>query len=384
MRLGKSPEKPSIRMGPSLGNYALDVPAAQDAALYAAYLAKQVQQEVFVAEQRLTVLEPPTVVSQPVTAIEYSTFPSVENKDSVFATTPVVRLKSGVNVADQNYSSRVGITVTYRPFMDNAWSGAVGTVVGTGTIIGTGGTNTTAWEAAVTEWGAQSRIVLSFDYNGFNDWFIPSQDELLEIYNNLVSFPNLTQAITDTLVTIVCSSSEAPAPDDATSLVVVDMTDGTTANVLKLNQTTAEAGGAQGAIIPVRAIFDIDGPFVIGDTGPGGGIVFYDNGVDDTWGRYLEAIDAVDGAWHYDLAEYNTFDADERFYPAGALDAHPYDGTGNWRVYPVAGICSFTGVGIASTLWFVNEMVLDMQANALTLPLSAPLRKVVVSGLGAP
>ena len=207
MKLGKSPEKPSMRMGPSLGNYALDIPAANDAALYAAYLAGQVQQEVFVAEQRLTVLEPPTIVSQPVTAIEYSTFPSVENKDAVFATTPVVRLKSGADVADQNYSSRVGITVTYRPFMDNAWSGAVGTVVSTGTIIGTGGANTTAWEAAVTEWGAQSRIVLSFDFNTFNDWFIPSQDELLEIYNNLASFPNLTQAITDALLTIACSSS---------------------------------------------------------------------------------------------------------------------------------------------------------------------------------
>ena len=308
----------------------------------------------------------------------------MENKDSVFAVTPIVRLKSGADVAYLNGGTLTAIDVTYRPFMDNAWSGAVGTVVGTGTIIGTGGANTTAWEAAVTEWGSQSRIVLSFDFNTYNDWFIPSQDELLEIYNNLASFPNLTQAITDELLTIACSSSESPAPDDATKLVVVDMTDGTTSDVLKLNQTTTEAGSVQGAIIPVRAIFDIDGPFVVGDTGPGGGIVFYDNGVDDTWGRYLEAIDAVDGAWHYDLAEYNTFDADERFYPAGVLNAHPYDATGNWQVYPSAGISSFSGVGIASTLWFVNEMVLDMQAKTVLTGLQAPLQKVVVSGLGAP
>jgi hypothetical protein len=384
MRIGKSPDKPSMRMGPSLGNYALDIPALSDSSAYAAYLALQVREEVLVAEERVTALEPPVITPQPVTSLDYSTFPSVETKDTVFATTPVVRLKSGTNVADQNSGTLTTIDVTYRPFMDNAWSGAVGVAVGTGTIIGTGGANTTAWEAAVTEWGSQSRIVLSFDFNGFNDWFIPSQDELLEIYDNLASFPNLTQAIADELVTLVCSSSEAAAPDDTIKLVAVDMTDGTTTDVLKLDQTTTEAGASQGAIIPVRAIFDIDGPFVVGDVGPGGGIVFYDNGVDDTWGRYLEAVDAVDGAWHYDLTEYNTFDADERFYPAGALDVYPYDGTGNWRVYPSSGICTFSGVGIASTLWFVDEMILDMRARAVSSGLQAPLQKVVVSGLVAP
>lgn len=558
MKLGKTPEKPSMRMGPSLGNYALDIPAAQDSSAYATFLAAKANEQVLIAEQRVTVLEPPTIVPQPVTSLDYSSFPSVEDKDAVFTVTPVVRLKSGDNVADQNGGTLTALDVTYRPFMDNAWTGAVGTVVGTFNAPGAGAYNTPAWEAAVTEWGAHSRIVLSFDFDSLTDWYIPSVDELSEIYTNLASFPNLTQAITDTLLTVACSSSEAASPNDDTDVKTVDMTDGTVANALKLNQTTVQAGGSQGAIIPVRAqnhdtvvsvgdagealdtvvfyvdlclqngfsdsagtavgtgdligdgpanqtawttavteplaqcnivdgltfgskndwfipshdelieiynnlasfptldaavtaaeldvvcssseadapdddtelktvefstgvtvntvnkltLADVDagtpqgavipvraidnsvGVFVVGDAGPGGGIVFYDAGSQQTWGRYmeavdgwwraLEALDSVDGAWHYDLTEYLSFDADERFYPAGALNFYPYDASGNWRVYPTAGICTFSDVGIASTLWFVEEMVLNMQARTVSSSLQGPLRKVVVSGLVAP
>jgi hypothetical protein len=547
-----------MRMGPSLGNYALDIPASQDSSAYATFLASKANEQVLIAEQRVTVLEPPTIVPQPVTSLDYSSFPSVEDKDAVFTVTPVVRLKSGDSVADQNGGTLTALDVTYRPFMDNAWTGAVGTVVGTFNAPGAGAYNTPAWEAAVTEWGAHSRIVLSFDFDSLTDWYIPSVDELSEIYTNLASFPNLTQAITDTLLTVACSSSEAASPNDDTDVKTVDMTDGTVANALKLNQTTVQAGGSQGAIIPVRAqnhdtvvsvgdagealdtvvfyvdlclqngfsdsagtavgtddligdgpanqtawttavteplaqcnivdgltfgskndwfipshdelieiynnlasfptldaavtaaeldivcssseadapdddtelktvefstgvtvntvnkltLADVDagtpqgavipvraidnsvGAFVVGDAGPGGGIVFYDAGSQQTWGRYLEAVDgwwralealdSVDGAWHYDLTEYLSFDADERFYPAGALNFYPYDASGNWRVYPTAGVCTFSDVGIASTLWFVEEMVLSMQARTVSSSLQGPLRKVVVSGLAAP
>tara|TARA_R110000868_G_scaffold187920_2_gene430687 strand:- start:430 stop:1071 length:642 start_codon:yes stop_codon:yes gene_type:complete len=208
-------------------------------------------------------------------------------------------------------------------------------------------------------------------------------------------FPNIDAALTASEFDIVCSSSEADAPDDDTDLKTVEFSTGITTNTVpKLTPTDRDNGDVQGSVIPMRYIDDSVGSFSIGDAGPGGGVVFYDAGSQQTWGRYIEAVDgwyrcfeAIDetsGAWYYDLADYLTFDADERFYPAGALDVYPYDGTGSWQVYPQAGVCSYGGVGIASTLFYVDEAVLTMQARTYSTGLTASAQLVVVSSLAAP
>jgi hypothetical protein len=376
--------QPGIGLGPTVGDYALDVATIQTDLETTRYAT--LQQSIATAQisSRVASVEPPPPTVLPVTILTHETFPSVETLDTVFSVTPEVHLETVEGIAAYNSTSKVVIDIEYPPYVQNGWSGAVGVVAGTGTAIGDGAANTAAWETAVTEWGAQSRIVTSFDFGTFTDWFIPSEDELLEIYNNLAVLPNLDADITAGNVVWLCSSSEAPNPDDATKLVAVNMTDGTTDTVLKLNQAAVEAGGSQYGFVPVRAFDSTAGSFAVGDPGPGGGVVFYDHGFDDTWGRYLEVVDAVDGAWWYDLTDYNTFDADERFYPSGVLDAYPYDGSGIWQVTANAGVCTFPNVGIPDALIYTDEIILQMQSRLTSSGILGPVEQVVISTLTAP
>jgi hypothetical protein len=51
-----------------------------------------------------------------------------------------------------------------------------------GTIVGTGAQNTIDILAGCAELGIAARLADSYTLNGFSDWFLPSKDELNELY----------------------------------------------------------------------------------------------------------------------------------------------------------------------------------------------------------
>ena len=61
--------------------------------------------------------------------------------------------------------------------------GCSGTITGaTGTAIGTGQANTTTIVGACSESGIAARICDDLELNGYSDWFLPSKDELIQMF----------------------------------------------------------------------------------------------------------------------------------------------------------------------------------------------------------
>ncbi len=65
-----------------------------------------------------------------------------------------------------------------------AWSNILSTLVGTGTAIGTGSANTTAIINQAGHTGSAAKICRDYTVGGYSDWFLPSKDELSNLYSN--------------------------------------------------------------------------------------------------------------------------------------------------------------------------------------------------------
>jgi hypothetical protein len=70
--------------------------------------------------------------------------------------------------------------------------GCVGTLVGASGIgIGTGQSNTTAIVNGCSTPGIAARVCNDLELNGFTDWFLPSKDELLKMYQQKSWIPDI-------------------------------------------------------------------------------------------------------------------------------------------------------------------------------------------------
>ncbi|NQY29442.1 MAG: hypothetical protein HRT69_08220 [Flavobacteriaceae bacterium] len=69
-------------------------------------------------------------------------------------------------------------------FISGVW-GCDSISVGTDSVIGSGATNTVAIEAACTTVGTVVDQIANLSLNGYDDWFLPSEDELYAMYLNI-------------------------------------------------------------------------------------------------------------------------------------------------------------------------------------------------------
>ena len=178
--------------------------------------------------------------------------------------------------------------------------------------VGFGRLNTAAIIAMYGEGNYAASLAARFRGGGQSDWFLPSKDELNLVYRHLhVGRTSLAR-----LNVAVWTSTEA-SDSFAWYQLFQDGTQFTDANGiipgLKMNKADSQSRAHVGSDFPptpfqlyaMRAF--ADGPMPpplddfsngascaagglcrVGDLGPGGGIVFYDAGSRQTWGRFLE------------------------------------------------------------------------------------------------
>jgi hypothetical protein len=184
------------------------------------------------------------------------------------------------------------------PPTDVATAGAVGAAP-VATASGAGKANTAAFIAACGPNRAAS-LAANYAGGGLTDWYLPAQDELILLYQNQALLNTATFG-SFRLSGNYWSSSQVPTgPGRA---FAQDMTNGyrmneAMNNIYKVRPIRAISDGSSASPSPTRPSPNASvpakpcvagGPCGVGRIGPGGGIVFYDAGAEQDWGRYLEA-----------------------------------------------------------------------------------------------
>jgi hypothetical protein len=170
--------------------------------------------------------------------------------------------------------------------------------IGTSELIGAGHSNTSLIVAMIEETGETppgGAFAMSYEYSvshagdTFDDWFLPSQEELLMMYSVL---QNRAAPIGGFQPGPYWSSSEDRDNGSAGAKIgakFVNFKTGESCNSVKSNDAIF--------VRPIRA-FDSQTTYFPGDRGPAGGWIFFDRGSAADGGRYLEAAptDADDGS----------------------------------------------------------------------------------------
>jgi len=93
-----------------------------------------------------------------------------------------------LQLGDHGYDASVqhGLIAAASDQSTGAEWGCAGVQMGTGTTIGTGQTNTTAIVSGCSTAGIGAEICDDLVLNGYSDWFLPSKDELSQLYTNRV------------------------------------------------------------------------------------------------------------------------------------------------------------------------------------------------------
>ena len=179
--------------------------------------------------------------------------------------------------------------------------------------IGYGRVNTAAIIAQSGPGNYAASFADSYVRNGYDDWFLPSKDELDAVYNTYAvkGVPKIVKAA-------YWSSSENSANyawyqmfQDGTQFTDQSGV-GAIAGIKQLTRNRTHRGSgwpslpyqmmavrsfpvgtgvppAQSNPVLTGNTCSNTGPCVVGDVGPGGGVVFYDAGSRKSWGRYMEA-----------------------------------------------------------------------------------------------
>ena len=170
----------------------------------------------------------------------------------------------------------------------------------TATAIGAGKDNTTKILLKCPTAGIAARVAADYRGGGKLDWFLPSKDELNElckIYSN--GRTNTTEFKVDQNG---CTGSTSPTGGFAPRAYWSSSEqppnyfwhqsfgNGSQGYSLKTNDNYyVRPVRAFSTATPTTPTTTIARTYQVGDAGPGGGIVFYDAGTKQLWGRYLEA-----------------------------------------------------------------------------------------------
>lgn len=225
---------------------------------------------------------------------------------------------------------------------DTAWALCVPpTNVATGGAVGAspvskasgaGKANTAAFIAACGPNRAAS-LAASYKGGGLTDWYLPAQDELILLYQNQAALNSETSGSFRMSGTYWSSSQNDLSEGNAWAQ---DMVNGYRVNdpmnriykvrpIRAISDGSAPSSSASATSTPTAtrpsptATTQLKpcvpgGPCGVGRIGPGRGIVFYDAGSEQAWGRYLEAAPVgwsgasrrFTAAWCVDAADVDT------------------------------------------------------------------------------